>query len=192
MTRASLARSGFWARARIPLVIGAVFAAPLALALLVYGRPHWQPAGSLEHGELMRPAQVLETPVLLDRRGRRLEDSLFRGTWTLLYPSGAGCASECLMLMDLLKRVCQAQVRGPGRVQRVLAVRMLPEDTARVLNRIDPGLRVVLTPAPWTLPAGQIYLVDPLGNLVLRYPRGFAPQGLARDLGRLLGLSRIG
>jgi hypothetical protein len=181
-----------WGRVRVPLAIGAVFATPLILALLVHWRSDWQPVGRLEHGELMRPVRVLEPPRLSDPDGRRLDDTLFRGRWTLLYSSPASCGADCLRLMDTLVRVCRAQPRGPGRVQRVLVVRVLPEETARVLRQIDPGLRMALSAEPWGLPQGQVYLVDPLGNLVLRYPPGFAPQGLARDLGRLLGLSRIG
>jgi hypothetical protein len=176
----------------VPLAIWTVFSAPLVLALLVYGRPEWQPASRLEHGELIGPAIVLDPSGLLDSAGKPLVDSLFRGRWTLLYTSGAGCSEECRRLMDALKRVCRAESWGPGRVQRVLAARALTEDEARALQRVDPGLQVALAAGPWDLPAGQVYLVDPLGNLVLRYPPGFAPQGLAKDLGRLLRLSGAG
>lgn len=192
MARFGADRRGVWGRVGVPLGIGAIFAAPLVLALLVYGRPEWVPEERLEHGVLMTPARVQDPQAVLDRQGKRLADGRYLGRWTLLYTSPGSCARDCLMLMDLLKRVCRAQTRGPSRVQRVLAVRVLTEDTARVLKQVDPGLQVVLAPEPWVLPAGQVYLVDPLGNLVLRYPPGFSPQGLARDLGRLMGLSRVG
>jgi hypothetical protein len=182
-----------WDGLGVPLAIWVVFAAPLALALLVHGRPEWQPAGRLEHGELLTPARVLDPSGLLNSAGEPLADTLLRGRWTLLYPSGTGCPEECLRLMDTLKRVCRAQSRGPGPVHRVLVARALPEDEARALQRVDPGLQVALASGSWGgPPAGQVYLVDPLGNLVLRYPPGFAPQGLAKDLARLLRLSGAG
>jgi cytochrome oxidase Cu insertion factor (SCO1/SenC/PrrC family) len=179
-------------RLGVPLAIWAVFTAPWALALLVYGRPDWQPAGRLEQGELIDPVRVLDPSGLLDSAGQPLGDTLFRGRWTLLYRSGAGCPDECLGLMDTLKRVCRAQARGPDRVGRVLVAPGLTEDERRTLRHTDPGLQLALTAAPWGPPAGQVYLVDPLGNLVLRYPPGFAPQGLAKDLGRLLRPSWAG
>lgn len=40
--------------------------------------------------------------------------------------------------------------------------------------------------------AGRIYIIDPLGNLVLSYQQGVDPSGILQDLKRLLKLSRIG
>ncbi len=91
--------------------------------------------------------------------------------------------------MDTLSRVCRARTQGDDRVQRILVARELPEDTLQALRRTDPGLRVALGRGDWSLPAGQVYLIDPFGRLVLRYPAGFAPEGLAKDLARLLSLS---
>jgi hypothetical protein len=42
------------------------------------------------------------------------------------------------------------------------------------------------------MPGDRIYLIDPLGNLVLRYAPGADPSGIRRDLARLLRLSQIG
>ena len=51
----------------------------------------------------------------------------------------------------------------------------------------------------FTLPAGsplddpdRIYVVDPLGNLMMSYPAGADPNGIRKDLARLLRVSRIG
>jgi hypothetical protein len=179
------------AKLGVPLAIGAVFAAPLVLALAVHGRPGWQPEGRSEHGELLHPLRALDAPALADVDGQPLADP-WRGRWTLLYRSADGCTDECRGLMNMLWRICRAQADGQGRLQRVLALDVLPADKARVLRESDPGLRVTLTPGDWSLPAGSVYLVDPLGNLVLRYSPGFDPEGLAADLKRLLRVSRIG
>ena len=54
-------------------------------------------------------------------------------------------------------------------------------------------LRAALaTPGAPTPEPGRIYLVDPLGNLVMSYPPGTDPRDLLKDLGRLLRLSQIG
>jgi hypothetical protein len=38
----------------------------------------------------------------------------------------------------------------------------------------------------------RIYLIDPLGNLMMWYPPGAPPKGMLEDLKRLLGLSHVG
>jgi len=63
-----------------------------------------------------------------------------------------------------------------------------------------PGMHVARAPANPFLaefpaprdPSGHIYLVDPLGNLMLRYPADPDPQRMLKDLARLLRASRIG
>ena len=59
-----------------------------------------------------------------------------------------------------------------------------------------PGLVVVRVPeaVPAQFPGGAdpLYLIDPLGNLVLRYPDDPDIKGIAKDLTRLLKASRIG
>jgi hypothetical protein len=97
-----------------------------------------------------------------------------------------------MRLMDTLRRICRARTEPDARLQRVLVARTLSGTQANALARTDPALRLLLTAGAWPLPAGQVYLIDPLGNLVLRYPPGFAPEGLGDDLARLLRLSRIG
>ncbi len=38
----------------------------------------------------------------------------------------------------------------------------------------------------------RIYLIDPLGNLMMFYDAGAKPKGMLEDMKRLLGLSHIG
>ena len=192
MNRAENPRRRAWTRWGVPLAIAAVFAAPPILAWLVYQRTAWQPTESLAQGVLMHPAQPLKTPPLVDRAGHPLDGRAFRGHWTLMYLAETDCPAECVRLMDTLRRICRARTKPDARLQRVLVARALPEAQTNALARTDPALRLLLAAGDWPLAAGQVYLIDPLGNLVLRYPPGFAPEGLGDDLARLLRLSRIG
>jgi hypothetical protein len=62
------------------------------------------------------------------------------------------------------------------------------------------GTVVVKSPSPallglFTAPASardHLYLIDPLGNLMMRFPREADPQRIRKDLGHLLKVSRIG
>ena len=53
------------------------------------------------------------------------------------------------------------------------------------------GTRVVALEDP-AFTRDHIYLVDPLGNLMLRFPRDPDPSRMIKDLQRLLRYSRIG
>ncbi len=70
---------------------------------------------------------------------------------------------------------------------------------ARLFLAEHPGLIVArVDPAQWAAlpgvagPPGNIYLIDPLGNIVLRYPADPDIKRMAKDLERLLRASRIG
>ena len=58
------------------------------------------------------------------------------------------------------------------------------------MARVDAGLAGQF-PAP-AGPAGHIYVVDPLGNLMMRFPRDPEPRRMIRDLQRLLRASQVG
>jgi hypothetical protein len=49
-----------------------------------------------------------------------------------------------------------------------------------------------LSPADDPATGGRVYLIDPLGNLMMVYAAGARPKGMLEDLKRLLGLSQVG
>ncbi|MDA3877465.1 MAG: hypothetical protein PF483_10300 [Halothiobacillus sp.] len=176
-----------------------IFGLPLLIAWFVFHYYAGSFHGGLEHGELITPARTLDPPLMHNLQGDVVPADLFRGKWTLVYrvPVQGGatgdeaanpCDKDCLALMNTLLRVRIAQDRSMREVRRVLS---LPESAARVpgiADQFDKGLHVV-TASDWPLQAGSVYLIDPQGFLVLRYPPGFDPTGLLKDLKRLLRLA---
>jgi hypothetical protein len=81
-----------------------------------------------------------------------------------------------------------------------------PPPAVRVeLARIDPELVVAtasaeslarireeLAPGAGEAARDSVYLVDPLGNLMMRYPEGADGKRMLKDLRRLLKVSQIG
>jgi hypothetical protein len=80
-------------------------------------------------------------------------------------------------------------------------------DLLRYAVKDHPGMHVIVGPPEavtelarqFTLPAGspldnlnRIYVVDPLGNFMMSYPADADPNGIRKDLARLLRASRIG
>ena len=179
-------------RARRTIVLLAAIAiAPVAASYAVY---YFFPRDvQANHGTLLptAPAPALEG-VRADGRPFRLADA--RGQWLLVVNAGERCAEACERMLYATRQARTMQGREQDRVARALIVTgvdPLPAEPAAT-----PGLVVarVDAAAAGRLPGGppSIIVIDPLGNLVLRYPADPDIKGLAKDLTRLLKASRIG
>ena len=181
---------------RIALVILALCAAPTIAAWLAYVL--WQPQPPLNHGELIE-ARIISDPEL-----RRLDGSPFRlsqlhGRWVLLQIDSGACGEACGKKLLYMRQARLAQGKDAERIERMwlLADAVLPD---AALMRDHEGLRVARAPGGRFLaefpaernPSDHIYLLDPLGNLMLRFPSDPDPQRMVKDLARLLRASRVG
>lgn len=170
------------------------FALPIALVLVLH-LSGWRPGGA-SHGELLTPPQPLQLPALHDLNGQPYASQQWQGKWSLLYVAGRdGCAAPCQQQVHLLRQIHATLNKDIERAQRVL---LLPNSADQshlpALQRRYPDLIVLLADAQPQL-AGQqsgVFLVDPLGNLILRYPPDYDPQGLRKDMQRLLRYSWVG
>ncbi|MCG6870991.1 MAG: SCO family protein [Gammaproteobacteria bacterium] len=192
-------RSGFWGPLQIVL-IGLVFIVPVLAAFF------YQPEGFVNHGELVRPARPLEPFALARADGTRFDLDAIRGRWNLVYFGAAACGAGCQAALYDMRQVRLAQGKDTHRVRNlwVLADTAAP---APGLLAEHPDLEVLSASpvaleelrAQFELPAGlpgdvpgRIYVVDPLGNLMMSYPAGADPSGMRKDLVRLLRVSKIG
>lgn len=119
----------------------------------------------------------------------------YRGRWVLLAGGAAGCDAVCERTLYATRQAHTMQGKERDRVVRVwLVAGSTPP--AQPLRDQHPGLVVARVPAGAlaALPGMQsgIWLVDPLGNLVLSYPNDPDIKGLAKDLARVLRASQIG
>lgn len=123
----------------------------------------------------------------------RLAD--LRGRWVLLAGDPGGCAADCERKLYATRQARTMQGKDQDRLVRALLVGGDAMPAPELLAQ-HPGLVVVRVPAGAlaALPGdeGGIWLLDPLGNLVLRYSDAPDIKGVAKDLTRLLLASRIG
>jgi hypothetical protein len=179
------------------LVLLLIFFAPLALAFWLYYGSHWRPPLRTNHGALVEPAISLPVLPLAGVSANALA-----GKWSLVVVGGgdSGCDDRCrlsltyarqtwLSLGKLTPRVQRVLLAGDGCCDRTylgnehrgLAVAQLPDPAvARLLAALPPPLD------------HTIFIVDPLGNLMMRYDVRQDPKGLREDLQNLLELSHIG
>lgn len=165
------------------LLIGAVCAAPLVLGTLAYVFG-WTPATTSNYGELIPPREVPGAPL-----------AALRGKWVLVSFDAAGCDGYCERKLYFMRQVRRAQGKEMGRVERLWVITDAPDPRPELLAAIE-GTRIFRNSAFSTAfpgnPADHIYLIDPLGNLMLRFPREPDPSKMIGDLQRLLKFSWIG
>lgn len=185
-------RSG---RASLALV-ALVCIAPFVASFVAYH--FWQPAGRTNYGELLAPTQIASAP-LDDVRGAPFDLAELRGKWTYITVDSGACDEYCRSKLWTMRQVRRTQGKNMERIERLwlLTDAQLPDEAVlkehhgmRVLRAAGSAL---LTQLPAAADARDpIYLMDPLGNLVLRYPRGADPSRMKKDLERLLKVSRVG
>jgi len=192
---------------RIQLVLLAlVFFGPLGIAIYMYYSGTGQPANRVNHGELISPARPLPAVSLPTPSGAPTGPDFLRGKWSLVYVGAGDCDEACRQLLYRARQVHIALNREQERVQRVFLyagsccdrVWLEKEHPDLIVAWADEaGGRALLAPFPAydkvpVASAGRLYVVDPLGNLVMSYAPTFEDRGLLNDLKKLLQLSSIG
>ena len=192
-------------RRRIQLLaLALVFAGPVALAFALYYGGLFSPAGRLNSGVLIEPPRPLPAVAAAMPGGGPLGSGFLRHKWSLVVLGRGACAARCQQALAATLAVERALLNDAARMQRVLLVDVPCCESARrvagatlvtaVLDGPD-GRRLLEAFALAGVAAaeeGRVYLVDPLGNLMMSYPPGTAPRALSQDLEKLLRLSRIG
>jgi cytochrome oxidase Cu insertion factor (SCO1/SenC/PrrC family) len=177
---------------RLLLLLAAVAVAPVILSYAAYYL--------LPRDARVNYGTLLPTQPLHDITGARLDGKPFataelRGRWTLLTVAGGECERPCEDALYASRQARTIQNAERDRVQRVWLVpdqraispALLAEHPDVVVARVDAaGLSA--------LPEGaeRIYVIDPLGNLVLAWPMQPDIKAMAKDLTRLLRASQIG
>jgi cytochrome oxidase Cu insertion factor (SCO1/SenC/PrrC family) len=173
-------------RLKLFLVI-AMFLAPAPLAWLAH--QYWRPTSLSNYGELISP-QALRDDTSATEQGRPFTWASLQGKWVMVQIHDGPCDAACERKLYLMRQVRLTQGRDKDRIER-LWLAMTP--TGAKLPAGYEGTHMVWHaeglaaqfPAPGS-PANHIYLVDPRGNLMLRFPESPDPKGMIRDLKRLI------
>lgn len=176
-------------------LIIALTTAPVAASYLIYY--FWQPAHTVNHGELIGP-HVLPDAALALMDGAPLRLSQLKGKWVLAMIDNAACDAQCEKKLVYMRQLRLTQGKNRDRIERLWLVSgdgipavatTVGQDGTRVA-RADAAL-LRLFPAPGSA-SDHIYVIDPLGNLMMRYPRDPDPRLMIKDLSRLLKASQVG
>ena len=194
---------------RMLAALAAIFFMPLLASFWLYYGMGWRPSGRINHGELIQPPRPLPRPELPratvggDTASELpgTDPALFRGAWSLVYIGDGSCDASCRGTLYVMRQTRLALGTDMTRLERVFLVTanccakdyLAREHAgitvldasgaagARLLDRFPAGDR-----------AHTLFIIDPLGNLMMRYDVRRDPRGLLVDLRRLLELSQIG
>jgi hypothetical protein len=173
------------------LLLLALFFAPLVVAFTLYYGFSWRPSSQSIHGELISPARPMP------EGGQKL-----RGDWSLIYVGDGGCDADCRTALVFARQTRLSLGKEMTRLGRV----MLATDNCcdvLYLKKEHDGIKVfdvsgdqdkaeLLAVLPKAELQYTLFVVDPLGNLVMSYDVRKSPAGLLDDLRKLLKLSHIG
>lgn len=182
---------------RTLLLVAAVCIAPFIGSFLLYY--FWQPSGRVNYGELIEGVAVPTGVVAAATGGEPFDFAQVRGRWVFVTVDSGACDDYCQKKLWKMRQVRLTQGKYLERIERVwlvtdtkiIAPAIIKDYEGTRMARASEG--PLLQSLPYQgLQRDHIYLVDPLGNVVLRYPRDADPTGMKKDLTRLLKVSRIG
>jgi hypothetical protein len=142
------------------------------------------------------PAMATTT---LDGKPAALEQ--FKGKWVMLMAAPGACEDACRKQLFTMRQLRLMQGKEMERIERVwLITDNAPLDTLVIreydgthMLRASAGAVANWLPAdPGTIVADHIYMIDPLGHLMMRFPKDPEPRKVHKDIYKLLKASSVG
>ena len=190
-----------WRRLRPLYLMALACIVPVVASYLAYYA--FPPAGRTNYGELIEPQRLVPALSLQTLDGRAFDLSTLRGSWVMVTVDRAECPDACQKKLWNMRQVRTATGKERDRIERVLFITDDSATTTLLLREFEgthflrasgAELKALLD-----LPAGAnahlddcVWLIDPLGHLMLRWPVAADPSRMKKDMDRLLRASRIG
>lgn len=178
----------------------AICAAPMIASYLAYYV--FKPQGRTNYGTLIDPRQypmpALDTTTL---DGKPFSLDQLKGKWVMLQVNGSDCGEPCKTMLYEMRQLRLTQGKNMNRIERAwlitddkpLETMLMREYDGTHFLRANPAkVKAWLPVDAGTGAADHIYLIDPLGNLMMRFPKNADPNKIKKDLTKLLMASSIG
>lgn len=184
-----------------------LFAGGLVIAYFLT-QSGWQPGVGKNYGELVQPVRPVGDAALVNAEGKQAPAGIFKGKWTLVYFGPAECLKPCIDALYKMRQLVVAQGRDAHRLRRVFVVTdPKARDALRYTIKDYEGTEIyfgtsdavrklatqfVLTVGSPLDNLHRLYVVDPLGNLMMSYPSDADLAKMNKDIKLLLRASHIG
>lgn len=182
-------RTGRWKM----LVVMLVCAAPVVASYFTYYVV--RPEGHRSYGELIEPQRPIPPVAGRTLAGQTVDLTRLQGQWLLVSVAGGACDAQCERHLYLQRQLRESLGKDKERMDWVWLV----DDQAPVRDALQPALKAATVLrvdaaqlAQWLAPAAghalaeHLYVVDPMGHWMMRFPAGVDPSKARRDLERLM------
>lgn len=181
----------------------AIFGLPLVVAYTMYFGG-WMPSVTSNKGELVHPAQPVPEMEFRTPEDAPLAFSSLQPQWIMITVSDNGCQQECRERVYDLRQIWKALAAGRKNVERLLVLRGYKPDADLIKYFMDykemvvaiadeavyDGLMRLLAQSGEVRP-GTVFLVDPMGNLMMRYLPEQPARDILQDMEHLLSVSQF-
>lgn len=185
-----------------PWFVVIAFVAPVVIAYGLYFFEVTPPSYS-NYGELITP--VIDINDLeLSRSGKLVDrEEVTQGKWNMVFFSKSSCDVDCNTVLHNMRQINIAAGKNAHRVQRLIVhlenadlnfdelIQKEYPDAFRLEGNRDL-IDAVFERNSIRRDANEIYILDPLGNIMMRFRNDQGPKEILHDLKRLLKASRIG
>ena len=181
------------------LLVMAICAAPVVASYVTYYVI--RPQGRTNHGTLIQPTRAIPSLADLPLQtldGKPVDPSSLKQQWLFITVAGGGCDASCEQQLYLQRQIRESLGKEKDRVDRVWLV----NDTQPVrpdLKKALEGATVLRVPpqalSRWLQPEAGLtlaqhwYLVDPMGQWMMRFPAKSEPRPVLKDLTKLMRAS---
>ena len=172
------------------LLLGTISLAPIVGSLLLYY--FWRPQAFTNYGELLAAVPLAGVTIpARDDKALRIDE--LRGNWILLTVDSGNCDDYCQSKLYVMRQIRLTQGKDQERIKRIW---LIPDGVppppgieaeyrgtrAVLLTNGDFLARLPVTDSP----RDHIYVIDPFGNLMMRFPRDVDAQRMKKDIEKLM------
>ena len=186
----------------IVLAMTVFFLVPIVVVILMY-KFNWKPSAGYSRGELVTPARLIAMPAALkNSENQPVGADFWIDKWSIVYVADK-CEQICENKLHDIRQIHVSLYKDAPRAQRVFITTQ--NDVAKY-KAMYPELIMINQPktevadlskqfniaGEAALQANRIYLVDPLGHIMMSYPSTAAPANIRKDVSQLLRYSWAG
>lgn len=186
-----------------PWFVVIAFVAPVVAAYALFFLDIAPPAYS-NKGELLNPIVDVESFALTDDSDKLINrDEIFNHKWHMIYFAGSSCDDACNKALYNMRQINVAVGKNANRLRRLvihlerpneefqaLIAKEYPE--ARQAYANSKTIEIALRDIGAEFRSNEIYIMDPLGNIMLRFTQEQSYKDLLHDLNKLFKVSQIG
>lgn len=184
-----------------PWFVVLTFTAPVLAAYLMYFFGDVKSFSN--NGELLNPVVDFSQMEIKSTDGQAFTTDSLERRWHLIYFAGGSCDETCVSILTNLRQINIAVGKNANRLRRLIIhldqpgsdfvdlIKQEFPDTITTMAARDT-IALKMRDVNFDFKTNDVYLVDPLGNIMMRFPANLSPKLLMKDLNKLFKVSQIG